>query len=121
MTTDRPTVGRGGAPTVNPKVGTRGLVAVYLSVHTPRYCTYEAAFAGKLAHPDFRGVRDGLVAQGLETSPDRLDGGGNTAEHREVVVREKPDPEARGPGIGYILYRPKSSGFRFSSHSLSFS
>jgi len=27
-----------------------GLDRVYLTVHTPRYCTYEAAFAGKLAH-----------------------------------------------------------------------
>lgn len=40
------------------------LSAVYLTVHTPRYCTYEAAFAGKLAHPDFQPVRDGLVEQG---------------------------------------------------------
>jgi 3,4-dihydroxyphenylacetate 2,3-dioxygenase len=40
------------------------LSAVYLTVHTPRYCTYEAAFAGKLAHPDFRAVRDGLIEQG---------------------------------------------------------
>ena len=30
------------------------LSRVYLSVHTPRYCTYEAAFAGKVAHPDFK-------------------------------------------------------------------
>jgi 3,4-dihydroxyphenylacetate 2,3-dioxygenase len=37
---------------------------VYLSVHTPRYCTLDAAFAGKLAHPDFGPVRHGLVAQG---------------------------------------------------------
>jgi 3,4-dihydroxyphenylacetate 2,3-dioxygenase len=37
---------------------------VYLSVHTPRYCTLEAAFARKLAHPDFAAVRDGLVQQG---------------------------------------------------------
>lgn len=44
------------------------LSRVYLSVHTPRYCTYEAAFAGKLAHPDFRGVRDGLVAQGRDVA-----------------------------------------------------
>lgn len=42
------------------------LSRVCLSVHTPRYCTYEAAFAGKLAHPDFRAVRDGLVEQGRE-------------------------------------------------------
>ena len=47
-----------------PTVGHQGVVGVYLSVHTPRYCTYDAAFAGKLAHPDFQAVRDGLVAQG---------------------------------------------------------
>ena len=41
-----------------------GLVGVYLSVHTPRYCTYDAAFAGTLAHQNFQAVRDGLVAQG---------------------------------------------------------
>jgi 3,4-dihydroxyphenylacetate 2,3-dioxygenase len=49
------------------------LAAAYLTVHTPRYCTYDAAFAGKLAHPDFRMVRDGLVEQGrhvAETRPD---------------------------------------------------
>ena len=64
---------------------------------------------------------DDAVAEDLEAPPDRLDGGRHTAEHREVVVREETDPEARGRRIGYILYRPKSSGFRFSSHSLSFS
>jgi len=36
-----------------------GLAGVYLSVHTPRYCTYDAAFAGTLAHPNFQAVRDG--------------------------------------------------------------
>jgi len=41
-----------------------GIAGVYLSVHTPRYCTYEAAFANRLAHPNFQAVRDGLVAQG---------------------------------------------------------
>ena len=45
-----------------------GLDRVYLTVHTPRYCTYEAAFAGKLAHPDFRAVRDGLVEQGKDVT-----------------------------------------------------
>jgi 3,4-dihydroxyphenylacetate 2,3-dioxygenase len=44
-----------------------------LSVHTPRYCTYEAAFAGKLAHPDFRAVRDGLIEQGRELAAARPD------------------------------------------------
>jgi 3,4-dihydroxyphenylacetate 2,3-dioxygenase len=43
-----------------------GLDRVYLTVHTPRYCTYEAAFAGKLAHPAFKGVRDGMVEQGRD-------------------------------------------------------
>ena len=48
-----------------PDAGREGaIVGVYLSVHTPRYCTYDAAFANKLAHPDFQGVRDGLLAQG---------------------------------------------------------
>src|SRR5438445_12291424 len=47
------------------------LSLVYLSVHTPRYCTYEAAFAGKVAHPDFRAVRDGLVEQGRHVADAR--------------------------------------------------
>jgi len=49
------------------------LGCVYLSVHTPRYCTYEAAFAGKVAHPDFRAVRDGLVEQGRHVADARPD------------------------------------------------
>jgi 3,4-dihydroxyphenylacetate 2,3-dioxygenase len=49
------------------------LAGVYLSVHTPRYCTLEAAFAGKLASEVFRPVRDGLVAQGREVAKARLD------------------------------------------------
>jgi 3,4-dihydroxyphenylacetate 2,3-dioxygenase len=40
------------------------LTGVYLAAHTPRYCTKAAAFEGKLAHPDFRELRDGLIAQG---------------------------------------------------------
>ncbi len=47
------------------------LTAIYLTVHTPRYCTYEAAFTGKLAHPDFRAVRDGLVEQGRHVASTR--------------------------------------------------
>ena len=50
-----------------------GLAAAYLSVHTPRYCTYDAAFANALAHPDFQLVRDGMVAQGehlMRVAPD---------------------------------------------------
>ena len=62
-----------------------------------------------------------LVTERLEVLPDRLDGRGHAAEHREVVVREETDAEAHGRGAGYILYLPKSSGFRFSSHSFSFS
>jgi 3,4-dihydroxyphenylacetate 2,3-dioxygenase len=49
------------------------LSRICLSVHTPRYCTYEAAFAGKLAHPDFRAVRDGLIKQGRELADAQLD------------------------------------------------
>src|SRR2546428_8265846 len=49
------------------------LSRVYLSVHTPRYCTYEAAFAGTLAHPDFRAVRDGLIEQGRDVAEARPD------------------------------------------------
>jgi 3,4-dihydroxyphenylacetate 2,3-dioxygenase len=83
------------------------LAGVYLTVHTPRYCTYDAAFAGKLAHPDFQGVRDGLVAQGqhlaalepdaivinschlISTFPTVVDG---TPRHRGVLTaQEAPD------------------------------
>ena len=49
------------------------LAAVYLSAHTPRYCTLEAAVEGKLASEAFRPVRDGLVAQGKEVARARLD------------------------------------------------
>src|SRR3970040_1838143 len=49
------------------------LAGVYLTVHTPRYCTYEAAFEGKLAPEVFRPVRDALVAQGREVVAARLD------------------------------------------------
>jgi 3,4-dihydroxyphenylacetate 2,3-dioxygenase len=49
------------------------LAGVYLSVHTPRYCTLEAAFEGRLASEVFRPVRDGLVAQGQEVARARLD------------------------------------------------
>src|SRR6266511_5531137 len=49
------------------------LAGVYLSSHTPRYCTLEAAVEGKLASEVFRPVRDGLVAQGKEVARARLD------------------------------------------------
>lgn len=49
------------------------LAGVFLSVHTPRYCTLEAAFEGKLASEVFRPVRDGLVAQGQEVARAGLD------------------------------------------------
>ena len=49
------------------------LAGVFLSVHTPRYCTLEAAFEGKLASEVFRPVRDGLIAQGHEVAHSRLD------------------------------------------------
>src|SRR5262245_50996253 len=49
------------------------LAGAFLSVHTPRYCTLEAAFEGKLASEVFRPVRDGLVAQGQAVARARLD------------------------------------------------
>ena len=49
------------------------LASVYLSSHTPRYCTLEAAVEGRLASEVFRPVRDGLVAQGREVAKARLD------------------------------------------------
>ena len=85
-------------------VGTAGLVGVYLSVHTPRYCTYDAAFANKLAHPAFQAVRDGLIAQGhhlatlapdlivinschlITTFPTVVDG---TPRHRGVLTAQE--------------------------------
>ena len=84
-----------------------GLNRIYLTVHTPRYCTYDAAFAGKLAHPDFKAVRDGMVEQGrdvaaaapevvlvnschlITTFPTVIDG---TPRHRGVLTaQEAPD------------------------------
>ena len=50
-----------------------GLASVYLTAHTPRYCTRAAAFEGKLAHPDFRALRDGLVEQGRHLAARRPD------------------------------------------------
>jgi 3,4-dihydroxyphenylacetate 2,3-dioxygenase len=49
------------------------LAGVFLSVHTPRYCTLEAAFDGTLASEAFRPVRDGMVAQGAMVERARLD------------------------------------------------
>jgi 3,4-dihydroxyphenylacetate 2,3-dioxygenase len=49
------------------------IAAAFLSTHTPRYCTLEAAFAGKLAHEAFRPVRDGMVGQGREVAAAGLD------------------------------------------------
>jgi 3,4-dihydroxyphenylacetate 2,3-dioxygenase len=44
------------------------IAGVFLTVHTPRYCTYAAAFEGRLASEVFRPVRDGLVAQGRDVA-----------------------------------------------------
>ena len=49
------------------------LAGAFLTVHTPRYCTLEAAYEGKLASEVFRPVRDGLVAQGEAVARARLD------------------------------------------------
>jgi 3,4-dihydroxyphenylacetate 2,3-dioxygenase len=98
------------------QVGASGLVGAYLSVHTPRYCTYDAAFANKLAHPDFQAVRDGLVAQGrhlavlapdvivinschlVTTFPTVVDG---TPRHRGVLTAQEA-PELIH-GVAYDL------------------
>src|SRR5260370_31719192 len=49
------------------------LAAAFLTVPTPRYCTLEAAYEGKLASEVFRPVRDGLGAQGEVVAQARLD------------------------------------------------
>ncbi len=49
------------------------LAGVFLSVHTPRYCTLEAAFEGKLTSEVFRPVRDGMIAQGAVVARAALD------------------------------------------------
>jgi 3,4-dihydroxyphenylacetate 2,3-dioxygenase len=49
------------------------LAGAFLTVHTPRYCTLEAALEGKLASEVFRPVRDGLVAQGDVVARAKLD------------------------------------------------
>jgi 3,4-dihydroxyphenylacetate 2,3-dioxygenase len=83
------------------------LASAYLAAHTPRYCTRAAAFEGKLAHPDFRPLRDGLLEQGrhlasrkpdvivinschlVSTFATLVDG---TARHRGILTaQEAPD------------------------------
>src|SRR6267378_3313821 len=49
------------------------LAGAFLTVHTTRYCTLEAAYEGRLASEVFRPVRDGLVAQGEAVERARLD------------------------------------------------
>jgi 3,4-dihydroxyphenylacetate 2,3-dioxygenase len=49
------------------------LAAAFLTAHTPRYCTLEAALEGRLASEVFRPVRDGLVAQGAAVARAGLD------------------------------------------------
>jgi 3,4-dihydroxyphenylacetate 2,3-dioxygenase len=56
-----------------PRRNSGELAGVYLAAHTPRYCTRAAAFEGKLAHPDFRALRDGLVEQGRHLRARRPD------------------------------------------------
>ncbi|MGH7313537.1 MAG: hypothetical protein ACREJV_10215 [Candidatus Rokuibacteriota bacterium] len=87
------------------------LIAVYLTVHAPIYCTDETALAARLAHPDFQAVRDGLVAQGrhlaalrpdvvvinschlVATLPTVVDG---TRRHRGVLTAQEAPDEIRG-------------------------
>jgi 3,4-dihydroxyphenylacetate 2,3-dioxygenase len=113
-----------------------GLDRVYLTVHTPRYCTYEAAFAGKLAHPDFKAVRDGLVEQGKDvaaaapdvivinschlvtTFPTVIDG---TPRHRGVLTAQEAPELIHGVAYDFpgdydlaaaLIERGKSAGLQ---------
>ncbi len=92
------------------------LAGVFLSVHTPRYCTLEAAFEGKLASEVFRPVRDGMVAQGralrgarldavvvnschlITTFPTVVDG---TPRHRGVLTAQEAPDLIRGVPYDY--------------------
>jgi glutamyl-tRNA synthetase len=66
------------------------LAGVFLSVHTPRYCTLEAAFEGKLASEVFRPVRDGMVAQGKVVARAGLDvAGGPGVERVAALLRDR--------------------------------
>src|SRR5262249_19525818 len=65
--------GRRGRPAQRRIPPMSPLAAAFLTVHTPRYCTLEAAYEGKLASEVFRPVRDGLVAQGEKVAQARLD------------------------------------------------
>ena len=70
------------------------LAGAYLSVHTPRYCTIEAAFEGKVASEVFRPVRDGLDDAGLLTRLHRrgLDD--------EFALLQLPQEPVQPPRIG---------------------
>src|SRR4026207_832501 len=92
------------------------LAGAFLTVHTPRYCTLEAAFEGKLASEAFRPVRDGLVAQGevverarldvtvinschlITTFPTVVDG---TPRHRGVLTAQEAPEIIHGGGYDY--------------------
>src|SRR5215470_92835 len=92
------------------------LTGVFLSAHTPRYCTLEAAFEGKVASPAFQPVRDGLVVQGQEmgkarpdvvvinschlvsTFPTVVDG---TLRHRGVLTAQEAPELIHGVGYDY--------------------
>src|SRR5260370_37075925 len=92
------------------------LAGAFLTVHTPRYCTLEAAYEGKLASEVFRPVRDGLVAQGEAVARARLDVtainschpitafptvvGGTPRHHGGLTAQEAPEIIHRVP-CGY--------------------
>jgi 3,4-dihydroxyphenylacetate 2,3-dioxygenase len=112
------------------------LAAVFLSVHTPRYCTFEAAFEGKLASEVFRPVRDGLIAQGrlveragldvvvinschlVSTFPTVVDG---TPRHRGVLTAQEAPELISGVAYEYpgdyelaalLVARGKAEGYQ---------
>ena len=92
------------------------LAGAFLTVHTPRYCTLEAAYEGKLASEVFRPVRDGLVAQGevvgqagldvtvinschlITTFPTVVDG---TPRHQGVLTAQEAPELIHGVGYDY--------------------
>jgi 3,4-dihydroxyphenylacetate 2,3-dioxygenase len=93
------------------------LAGVFLTAHTPRFCTLPAAFEGKVAHEAFRPVRDALVAQGerlratrpdvvlvnschlISTFPTVVDG---TPRHRGVLTAQEAPELIHGVAYDYM-------------------
>lgn len=92
------------------------VAGVFLTAHTPRFCTLPAAFEGKVAHEAFRPVRDALVVQGerlratrpdvvlvnschlISTFPTVVDG---TPRHRGVLTAQEAPELIHGVAYDY--------------------